>query len=47
MVQDANVLEKGVGMLIFSSPIRLDCKDFMIKEPLNKGLKTLKILKHF
>jgi hypothetical protein len=47
MVGDANIVKERMKLLIFSSPIGLDSKNFSVKKPLNKILKFSKNLKNF
>jgi hypothetical protein len=41
------LFEKGIKGLIFTTPIRLYCKDFTIKLALNHGLEITKALENF
>jgi hypothetical protein len=45
-MRDANVTKKGIKLLIFHTPIRLDSKDLAIKLSLNQVLEFKEILKH-
>jgi hypothetical protein len=42
----AYALEKGTEFLIFSSPVRLKGKDFLVKETFNMVLKIMKSSKN-
>ena len=46
-MRNYNVLEKGIQLLILTTPICLNSKKFMIKEPLIKVLEIMKTLKNF
>jgi hypothetical protein len=41
---NTHTLEKGVKLLILASPVSLHCKDFLIKESLNKIPKNMRFL---
>jgi len=47
MMRNYNVLEKGIQLLILTTPICLNSKKFMIKVPLIKVLEIMKTLKNF
>jgi hypothetical protein len=46
MMGDTNPLEEGIKLVVFPSPVGLNDKNFSIKEPFNKVLEILKLLKH-
>jgi hypothetical protein len=46
MMEDVGLLEKGVELLILTTPVSLDGYDFLIKQAFNKILKLSKFLKH-
>jgi hypothetical protein len=45
-VRDVNVVKKGVKLLIFPTPIRLDGNDLEIKLSFNQMLKFKKVFEH-
>ena len=47
MVRDANVLKEKMKLLILTTPIGLDSKNFPIKQSFNKVLEFLKFLENF
>jgi hypothetical protein len=46
VMHDANLSKKRIKSLIFSSPITLHSKDFLIELSLYHGLKILKLMKN-
>jgi hypothetical protein len=46
MVRDPNFLEEGIEFLILISPVRLNNKNFLVKETLNKSLEFMKFLEY-
>ena len=46
MVRDANLLEKRVKLLIFTTPVGLHSDNFCVERTLNKLLKIKKDLKN-
>jgi hypothetical protein len=46
MVGYTNFLEERMQLLILSAPIKLDNKDFLVKQALNKALELFETLKH-
>jgi hypothetical protein len=47
LVRDADPFKERIQSLIFSSPIRLNSKDFATKLPFGKALEVMKALKYF
>jgi hypothetical protein len=45
MMGDTNLLEEGIKLVVFPSPVGLNDKNFSIKEHFNKVLEILNFLK--
>jgi hypothetical protein len=46
-MKDAKFVEEQMKLLIFTSPIDLNCKDLAIELLFNRNLKLLEFLKNF
>jgi hypothetical protein len=46
MVRDTNFVKRRIQPFVFTTPISLDCKDFLVKQMFNKILELSEFLKH-
>jgi hypothetical protein len=46
MVRDTNFIKRRIQPFVFTTPISLDCKDFLVKQMFNKILELSEFLKH-